>query len=161
MLNGKFIGVRESVNVFALEKKFELSEVLPAVLNVTALGVYFAEVNGVRVGEDFLAPGWTSYKKTLQVQEYDITSLLKSGENTLTITVGEGWCCGPFTWQRKNPYGLKQAACADLLVGGKLLFSTDESFSAREPYPRKRHLRRRERRPHGNVQASHARRSAV
>ena len=136
MLNGKFIGVRESVNVFALEKKFELSEVLPAVLNVTALGVYFAEVNGVRVGEDFLAPGWTSYKKTLQVQEYDITSLLKSGENTLTITVGEGWCCGPFTWQRKNPYGLQKAACADLLVDGKLLFSTGESFSARESHIR-------------------------
>ncbi len=136
MLNGKFIGVREGVNVFTFEKQFDLSEVRPAVLNVTALGVYFAEVNGVRVGEDFLAPGWTSYKKTLQVQTYDITSLLREGENTLTITVGEGWCCGPLTWQRKNPYGLKQAACADLLMDGKLLFSTDGSFSARESHIR-------------------------
>ncbi len=136
MLNGKFIGVREDANVFALEQKFTVRCGQNVTMRMTALGVYFAEVNGVRVGDAYLAPGWTSYKKTLQVQEYDITSLLRAGENTLSVTVGEGWCCGPLTWERKNPYGLKKAACVDLLADGEVILSTDERWTARESHIR-------------------------
>jgi alpha-L-rhamnosidase len=52
--------------------------------------VYEAVLNGKRVGEFILAPGWTEYSKRLQVQCYDITALLDD-ENTLEITVGNGW----------------------------------------------------------------------
>ena len=74
-----------------------------ATLEVTCDGVYEAVLNGKRVGDFILAPGWTEYCKRLQVQAYDITSLLaggdankecssgKSAENTLEITVGNGW----------------------------------------------------------------------
>lgn len=61
-----------------------------AKLFLSALGVYEAELNGSRVSEYVLAPGWTSYKKRLQYQEYDITGLLEE-DNTLTVTVGKGW----------------------------------------------------------------------
>ena len=135
MLNGKFIGVREDADVFVLEQKFTLRSAKNVTLRMTALGVYFAEVNGVRVGDAYLAPGWTSYKKTLQVQEYDITPLLREGENTLSVTVGEGWC-GPLTWERKNPYGLKKAACADLSADGEVILSTDVHWTARESHIR-------------------------
>ena len=61
-----------------------------AQLEVTCDGVYDAYLNGARVGDFILAPGWTEYSKRLQVQSYDITSML-CGENTLDITVANGW----------------------------------------------------------------------
>lgn len=61
-----------------------------AELQITALGVYEAKLNGERVGDFILAPGWTSYKKRLQYQTYDITAMLKE-DNMLCVTVGKGW----------------------------------------------------------------------
>ena len=60
-------------------------------------GLYEAALNGTRIGDFILAPGWTSYNKRLQYQCYDVTALLKE-ENTLTVTLGNGWCCGPLSW---------------------------------------------------------------
>ena len=65
-------------------------QVRSATLEVTCDGVYEALLNGKRVGSFILAPGWTEYPKRLQVQTYDITDLL-SEENTLEITVANGW----------------------------------------------------------------------
>ena len=90
MLKGKFIGVAETTNVFVVEKRFVVKPDERAVLRATALGLYFAELNGVRVGDRYLTPGWTSYNKMLQVQEYNVSALIKEGENVLTLTVGEG-----------------------------------------------------------------------
>jgi alpha-L-rhamnosidase len=64
--------------------------VVEAILEVTAAGVYEAELNGQRVGEFILAPGWTEYHKRLQVQRYDVTAML-GGKNRLDITVANGW----------------------------------------------------------------------
>jgi len=61
-----------------------------AVLEVTCDGVYEAQMNGRRIGNFILAPGWTEYRKRLQVQIYDVKDLLKE-ENTLEITVANGW----------------------------------------------------------------------
>ncbi len=65
-------------------------EILEGTLEVTAAGVYDAVLNGMRVGDFILSPGWTEYHKRLQVQRYDITHLLR-GENRLEITVANGW----------------------------------------------------------------------
>lgn len=72
----------------------EEKEICHAVLCVTSLGVYEAVLNGARVGQFVLAPGWTSYGKRLQVQSYDVTELL-SRDNTLEVTVGKGWYASP------------------------------------------------------------------
>ena len=70
-------------------KKFNINkEVKKATLFVTSLGCYYPELNGLRVGDFILAPGFTS-RKRVQYQEYDITSMLKN-ENTLEILVGDG-----------------------------------------------------------------------
>ena len=61
-----------------------------AVLEVTCDGVYEAVLNGRRVGEFILAPGWTEYRKRLQVQAYDVKDLLLEN-NILEITVANGW----------------------------------------------------------------------
>ena len=69
-------------------------EISAATLSITALGVYQAELNGKRVSDYVLAPGWTSYAHRLQVQSYDVTRLL-SRENELRVTVGRGWVRSP------------------------------------------------------------------
>ena len=133
MLNGKFIGVEEKSDVFVSEHKFTAHYGERFVLRATALGVYFAEINGVRVGDAYLAPGWTSYHKTLQVQEYDITPLVKDGENRIAVSVGEGWYCGPLIHDlRPENYGNQTAFCADIEANGKCVLSTDESWTSRE-----------------------------
>jgi len=76
-------------------KKFSAGkEIRQAVLEITALGVYEAELNGRRVGDFVLAPGWTSYRTRLQVQRYDVTSLIMEN-NELRVTVGKGWFRSP------------------------------------------------------------------
>lgn len=71
------------------DKKVERAELI-----LTALGVYEAELNGKRVSEYVLAPGWTVYDKRLQFQRYDITDGIKE-QNILTVTVGKGWFRSP------------------------------------------------------------------
>ncbi|MBQ7821666.1 MAG: family 78 glycoside hydrolase catalytic domain [Clostridia bacterium] len=61
-----------------------------AVLNITSHGVYEAFINGERVGDFILAPGWTDYIYRLQYQEYDITDMV-SEKCELTVSVGGGW----------------------------------------------------------------------
>jgi alpha-L-rhamnosidase len=61
---------------------------------VTARGLYELRLNGQRVGDQLLAPEWTSYGKRLQYQTYDVTSLLRPGENAIGCLLGEGWYAG-------------------------------------------------------------------
>ena len=71
-------------------------QVKEASLMITALGVYRASLDGFRVGDFVLAPGWTSYDKRLQVQTYDVTELLGTArEHELCVTVGRGWFRSP------------------------------------------------------------------
>ncbi len=66
-------------------------KVVSATLTLTAHGTFVASLNGRRVGEDILAPGWTVYQKRLQYLTYDVTALLQAGENRLSVGVGRGW----------------------------------------------------------------------
>ena len=109
-----------------------------AVLRVTAMGVYEAHLNGQRVGDFILAPGWTAYHKRLQVQEYDVTPLLKE-QNILRITVGKGWYRSPMGWNDTIRQGLGQHPCgliAELTLtypdGRKEVIATDESWGVQE-----------------------------
>ena len=86
------------------EKRFAVSEgkaVKKATLRATAMGVYVPFLNGARVGDAVLAPGWTSYKKRVQVQTYDVTSLL-AADNLLSFGVGQGWAVGYIGIYGKN-----------------------------------------------------------
>lgn len=61
---------------------------------ITSHGIYEAFINGRRIGDYQLTPGWTSYSKRLQYQAYDVTSLLQKGRNTVAATVSPGWYSG-------------------------------------------------------------------
>ena len=76
----------------------------------TSLGVYELHLNGQRVGDQLFTPGWTSYGRRLQYQTYDVTNLLRSGDNAIGAMLGDGWYRGNlgFSGQR-NLYGKRLA----------------------------------------------------
>jgi len=78
-----------------LRRPFEVGgEVKRAVAYVTALGLYELWINGARVGDALLAPGWTEYRKRLLYQTWDVTPLLRPGENAVGAMLGAGWYKG-------------------------------------------------------------------
>ena len=78
-----------------LRQSFELRDrPLRARLYATSHGVYTAEINGVPVGDQVLAPGYESYDKQLSFQTYDVTRLLTAGRNVLGVILGDGWYAG-------------------------------------------------------------------
>ncbi|KAK4235695.1 putative beta-glucosidase O [Achaetomium macrosporum] len=87
-------------------------------LYITAQGVYEAEINGRRIGDYFLAPGWTAYDGRLQYQTYDITSALSHGTNCLGVRVAEGWFCGRIGFEggHRNIWGPHPALMAQLEI---------------------------------------------
>jgi alpha-L-rhamnosidase len=111
--------------------------VVSARLYATAHGVYSAEVNGRRVGDQELAPGWTAYQHRLRYQTYDVTDLLTAGENRLEVLLGNGWFRGRLGFRgRRGLYGDRLALLAQLEVttadGAVHRLITDESWTARE-----------------------------
>lgn len=96
-----------TVEVF--EQAIPAAGVKRAVLTVTALGVYEAELNGRKIGELMFAPGYTYYPRDLHYQVYDVTALLRE-ENLLRVYLGQGWYCGRFTCDNKTQiYGERPA----------------------------------------------------
>ena len=83
--------------VYLLRREFELAA-LPAaaILRITAQGIYNAFINGVRVGDDELRPGFTQYAKRIEVQTYDVTSLLRQGANVIVVQLADGWIRGAY-----------------------------------------------------------------
>ncbi|GAA2979415.1 alpha-L-rhamnosidase [Microbacterium terrae] len=75
------------------------ADLVRATVKVTALGIVVPRLNGSRIGDEVLAPGWTSYTHRVHVSEYDITDLIEQGANTFAAIVGEGWAVGPLTWE--------------------------------------------------------------
>ncbi|MFM6938001.1 MAG: alpha-L-rhamnosidase N-terminal domain-containing protein, partial [Aquirufa sp.] len=84
----------------------------------TARGIYELYLNGKRVGDDYFNPGLTQYNKTHQYQSFDVTSLLKSGENAWGAWLSEGWWSGNITYSGDswNYFGDRQSLLAQLII---------------------------------------------
>jgi len=63
-------------------------------LYVTALGLYEFSINGKKVGDAFLTPGWTDYDKRVYYQVFDVTTQIKAGQNALGVQLSYGWYAG-------------------------------------------------------------------
>lgn len=128
-------------NASYVKKEFSLEEgISKAELIITALGVYEAQINGQRVGRQILVPGFTNYNRRLQYQKYDVTELLRAGENKFFVTVGNGWYRGNVgTFNKKYVFGTKLALAVRLTVaysdGKKEVIETDESWQAAQDGP--------------------------
>lgn len=94
---------------------------------VTARGLYEARINGQRLGDALLTPGWTSYRKRLQYQQYDVTNLLRPGANAIGVTLGVGWYSGYLAWaDSKNHFGSRIALLFQLNI--KYTDGTEETI---------------------------------
>lgn len=97
-----------------LAKDFSLgNQVASARAYVCGVGLYELEVNGQKAGDEYLLPGYHCYDFQLEYQTFDITDLLRSGENTLGLSMGPGWYKGDIIFDRyHNLYGdTMQAIC--------------------------------------------------
>ena len=117
---------------FTFRKIFAAKKIKRALLTATALGIYELELNGKKVGEQYFAPGFTSYKHILQYDLYDVTALLKE-QNELVAVVGGGWVVGRFTYSSKSRITCdRQAFLAELFLeyedGSQEKIVTDESW---------------------------------
>ncbi|KAH8892524.1 glycoside hydrolase family 78 protein [Thozetella sp. PMI_491] len=110
-------------------------------LYITALGLYEAYINGQRVGDEQMTPGWTSYDSRLQYQVYDVGSLLKDdGNNVIAIEIAEGWYAGRLVWRegRRCIWGDRIGAIAQLEIlpdtpgSEPFRLVTDDTWSYRE-----------------------------
>ena len=107
------------------------------VLRISALGLYRAYINGTRVGEDLLTPGWTAYDKRLAYQTYTVGNLLMPGRNVIDIWLADGWYRSQMMWKQNpiyNTWGKEIAAIAELRDGAgpdaKVLLKTDTSWGS-------------------------------
>ncbi|MFI5894522.1 family 78 glycoside hydrolase catalytic domain [Actinoplanes sp. NPDC051513] len=120
-----------------LRRAFELAErPVRARLYATARGVYEPRLNGERVGDLELAPGWTEYDRRLQYQTYDITGQLRAGVNVVAAIVADGWWSGHVGFDPSRParhYGAAPAYLAQLVLdfadGSRRVIATDGGWS--------------------------------
>lgn len=127
--------VSELVPVFS--KEFEVRNSLKrARIYATAYGLYDVYLNGRKVSDRYLAPGFTSYKKRLQYQVYDAAEYLECGKNVIEIFVAKGWCTGRYPFQNKgNPYQTEAGILAQLeleYAEDTVIVATDETWKCRE-----------------------------
>ncbi|MGV9943669.1 family 78 glycoside hydrolase catalytic domain [Streptomyces sp. NPDC003401] len=110
--------------------------VVRARLYVTAHGLYEVEINGRRVGDEILAPGWTVYPHRLRYRTHDVTAHLTEGANTVGAWLGDGWYRGKYGFDggTRNIYGTDQSLIAQLEVthddGTTTVIATDGTWSA-------------------------------
>lgn len=125
--------------VFVYRQKFTASQVKKAVFYGTALGVYEAELNGVKIGRQMFAPGFSYYPRRVLYQTHEVTELLREGENTLTVYLGQGWYCGRFLCENQTQIYGEQPAVAWILeledaAGSRRLVSDETVEELESPY---------------------------
>ena len=119
-----------------LRRAFTLDQpVAAARLYVTALGLYEARLNGYRVGDGVLTPGWTDYAHRIVYQTYDVTGLLNQGDNVLGAIIADGWYSGFYGFDAKHAgahYGTAPELLAQLDItyadGSREWIVTDEQW---------------------------------
>lgn len=101
-----------------LRKDFKLKgDIKKARIYISSFGLYEAEINGKKVGNQLFTPGWTSYNNRLQYQVYDVLDHLENGKNAIGVVLGDGWYRGNLGWaDRKNVYGEDLALIAQLEI---------------------------------------------
>jgi alpha-L-rhamnosidase len=85
--------------------------VVSARLYATALGAYVFHINGNKVGDQILSPGWMDFREHVPYQVYDVTSQIRRGNNTIAALLAPGWYSTPLRWfGQGNNYGPTQPA---------------------------------------------------
>ena len=125
--------------VFVYRQKFTASQVKKAVFYGTALGVYEAELNGTKIGRQMFALGFSYYPRRVLYQTHEVMKLLREGENTLTVYLGQGWYCGRFLCENQTQIYGEQPAVAWILeledaAGSRKIVSDETVEELESPY---------------------------
>ncbi|MDR6436752.1 alpha-L-rhamnosidase [Paenarthrobacter nicotinovorans] len=121
-----------------LRKEFPLADghglPVKAILRATSFGVFEASINGRRVGEDVLSPGWSAYEWRLRYRSYDVTHLLEP-DNVIGAALGNGWYRGNLSWNGNSAfYGSELGFFGQLVIeyadGFIQTISTDTSWQS-------------------------------
>ncbi len=128
-------------SVKAIRHGFDVNkQVKSARIYATALGAYELFLNGKRVGDDVLAPGWTDYREHVKYQTYDVTSQLAKGKNAIVALLAPGWYATPLEWfQQPNNYGdtppaLRAQLRIEYADGSVQWVATDTTWKAKPSY---------------------------
>ncbi len=134
-----FITPAEALECPMLWRDFPAASVVRATLEITGLGLYRAFLNGQRIGEDYLTPGFNDYDAYLRVQTYDVTDLLAE-DNRLSVWLGDGWYKGRFGTDggKVDRWGDQYLLAARLTIvhadGTTTIIETDDQWrAARSP----------------------------
>ena len=117
-------------------KEFPVAKsIASARVYVTSHGFYELHLNGKKVGDQVLTPGWTSYGKRLQYQVYDVTGMLTKGNNTIGAVLGDGWYRGTLAWGNNWAiYGKRLGLLLQLKItftdGSESLIISDDTWKA-------------------------------
>jgi len=118
-----------------IRKNFHVRDVKKARLYITGLGLYWLEINGKRVCDEYFTPGCTGANHLVQVYTYDVTDMLESGDNVLGVMLGNGWAKGRFGTYPKyhfapliDQYLLKAELRLTSEDGTQQIITTDESW---------------------------------
>ena len=112
-----------------------VKSIVNARVYVTSHGFYELHLNGKKVGDQVLTPGWTSYGKRLQYQVYDVTGMLIKGNNAIGAALGDGWYRGTLAWGNNwAVYGKKLGLLLQLKItytdGSETLIVSDDTWKA-------------------------------
>jgi alpha-L-rhamnosidase len=122
----------EPVPLLRREADLGDKEVERARIYASARGVYELRLNGERVGDAELAPGWTAYDKRIDYQTYDVTDQVREGNNVLGAEVAPGWYAGKVAMFGTDVYGADTSVIAELVVeyadGTSAIIATDDTW---------------------------------
>lgn len=133
----KWICSPKEANIVDFYKKIALSgKVKKAALGASAMGLYLVRINGKRITDSLLNPGWTSYHVRTQYQTYDVTAFLGGKSAEISVTAAEGWAVGDLTWKgRHHVFSDTVSVIAWLDVeyadGREEHFATDDTWGVR------------------------------
>ena len=123
----------DSVNLLRTAFKVD-KPIRSARLYATALGAYRFRMNGQRVGDQILSPGWTDFRQRVAYQTYDVTRLLRNGANAIGATLAPGWYSTPLEWQRQpynygnTPPALRAQLRVEFTDGSVQWVNTDQTW---------------------------------
>jgi len=134
----KWIELEDDTNRFSpsphFRKEFTVAKpVKKATVYVSSHGLYELNMNGKRVGDQVMTPGWTTYGKRLQYQVYDVTDQMMKGKNAIGAYLGDGWYRGTLAWRNNwAVYGKRLGLLLQLRIvhsdGSESLIVTDETW---------------------------------
>ena len=120
-----------AVSAPLFRKKFYISTLKRAILKICCLGYGYCFINGKKITEDLFTAPVSAYDKLVWYNSYDVTDLLKVGENIIAIILGNGFFNENFVsvWRHNEAdYRDNPKFALELFVDEELVVSTDESF---------------------------------